>query len=92
MKSTQRKILSSFIILLAGFFISCGAELPIEELSDAKNSITRAKSAGAEKYAPAELEEARKNLLTAHQKASEENLTETKKICVICKSQGFRRF
>ncbi|TGM01051.1 lipoprotein LipL71 [Leptospira barantonii] len=79
MKSTQRKIFSSFIILLAGFLISCGAELPIQELSDAKNSITRAKAAGAEKYAPGELEEARKSLLTAHQKASEEDLGETKK-------------
>ncbi|MCL8268485.1 lipoprotein LipL71 [Leptospira weilii] len=88
MKSTQRKILSSFIILLAGFFISCGAELPIQELSDAKNSITRAKSAGAEKYAPAELEEARKNLLTAHQKASEENLTETKKSALYARAKA----
>lgn len=88
MKSTQRKILSSFIILLAGFFISCGAELPIEELSDAKNSITRAKSAGAEKYAPSELEEARKNLLTAHQKASEENLTETKKSALYARAKA----
>ncbi len=88
MKSTQRKILSSFIILLAGFFISCGAELPIQELSDAKNSITRAKSAGAEKYAPAELEEARKNLLTAHQKASEENLAETKKSALYARAKA----
>ncbi|TGM95420.1 lipoprotein LipL71 [Leptospira yasudae] len=79
MKSTQRKIFSSFIILLAGFLIACGAELPIQELSDAKNSITRAKAAGAEKYAPGELEEARKSLLNAHQKASEEDLAETKK-------------
>lgn len=79
MKSIQRKIFSAFIILLAGVLIACGAELPIQELSDAKNSITRAKSAGAEKYAPAELEEARKSLLNAHQKASEEDLAETKK-------------
>ncbi|AVV80540.1 PF14346 domain protein [Leptospira santarosai] len=88
MKSTQRKILSFFIILLAGFFISCGAELPIQELSDAKNSITRAKSAGAEKYAPAELEEARKSLLAAHQKASEENLTETKKSALYARAKA----
>lgn len=79
MKSIQRKISSAFIILLTGVLIACGAELPIQELSDAKNSITRAKSAGAEKYAPAELEEARKSLLNAHQKASEEDLAETKK-------------
>ncbi|MBM9500475.1 lipoprotein LipL71 [Leptospira sp. 201903071] len=79
MKSIQRKISSVFIILLTGVLIACGAELPIQELSDAKNSITRAKSAGAEKYAPAELEEARKSLLNAHQKASEEDLAETKK-------------
>ncbi|EMY78884.1 PF14346 domain protein [Leptospira weilii serovar Ranarum str. ICFT] len=88
MKSIQRKLLSSFIILLAGFFISCGAELPIQELSDAKNSITRARSAGAEKYAPAELEEARKNLLTAHQKASEEDLGETKKSALYARAKA----
>ncbi|XDD51322.1 lipoprotein LipL71 [Leptospira sp. WS92.C1] len=79
MKSIQTKIFTSFILLLAGVLVACGAELPIQELSEAKNAITRAKSAGAEKYAPTELEEARKSLLNAHQKASEEDLGETKK-------------
>ncbi|TGK33696.1 lipoprotein LipL71 [Leptospira gomenensis] len=88
MKSTLRKLLSFFIILLAGFFIACGSELPIQELSDAKNSITRAKSAGAEKYAAGELEEARKSLLNAHQKASDEDLAEAKKSAEYAKAKA----
>lgn len=67
-----------FSLLLLGF-IACGAELPVTELASAKSEIARAKKYNAQELAPDELKEAEKSLFAAHEAASSENISSTKK-------------
>ncbi|EQA45151.1 PF14346 domain protein [Leptospira broomii serovar Hurstbridge str. 5399] len=89
MKSFRATSFRFLLILgILGVLVACGAELPVRELAEAKSAITRAKESGAEKYAPGEYEEARKSLFTAHEKASNEDLGETKKSAVYARAKA----
>lgn len=89
MKTFRAISFPSLVLGVLGFLVACGSELPVKELAEAKTAITRAKDAGAEKYASGEFEEARKSLLTAHEKASNEDLGETKKSAEYAKSKAY---
>ncbi|TGK04798.1 lipoprotein LipL71 [Leptospira semungkisensis] len=89
MKTFRALSFSSALLGVVGFLVACGSELPVKELAEAKTAITRAKDAGAERYASGEFEEARKSLLTAHEKASNEDLGETKKSAEYAKSKAY---
>lgn len=89
MKTFRAISFPSLVLGVLGFLVACGSELPVKELADAKTAITRAKDAGAERYASGEFEEARKSLLTAHEKASNEDLGETKKSAEYAKSKAY---
>ncbi|TGL64520.1 lipoprotein LipL71 [Leptospira sarikeiensis] len=89
MKTFRAISFPSLVLGALGFLVACGSELPVKELADAKTAITRAKEAGAERYASGEFEEARKSLLTAHEKASNEDLGETKKSAEYAKSKAY---
>lgn len=89
MKTFRAISFPSLVLGVLGFLVACGSELPVKELAEAKTAITRAKDAGAEKYSSGEFEEARKSLLTAHEKASNEDLGETKKSAEYAKSKAY---
>lgn len=50
--------------------ISCGATLPLQEITTAKQEVNRAKNFNAEKYAKSEFDESRINLLSVHENVS----------------------
>ncbi len=54
------------IIIMAALALGCGEPIPVREMSLARMEITRAESVRADKYAPAEMEEAKKLLLGTH--------------------------
>lgn len=89
MKTFRAISFPSLALATLGFLVACGSELPVKELAEAKTAITRAKEAGAERYASGEFEEARKSLLTAHEKASNEDLGETKKSAEYAKNKAY---
>lgn len=89
MKTFRAISFPSLVLGVLGFLVACGSELPVKELAEAKTAITRAKDAGAERYSSGEFEEARKSLLTAHEKASNEDLGETKKSAEYAKSKAY---
>ncbi|WP_024864031.1 lipoprotein LipL71 [Leptospira licerasiae] len=89
MKTFRAISFPSLVLGVLGFLVACGSELPVKELAEAKTAITRAKDAGAERYSSGEFEEARKSLLIAHEKASNEDLGETKKSAEYAKSKAY---
>lgn len=50
--------------------ISCGATLPLQEITTAKQEVNRAKNFNADKYAKSEFDESRINLLSVHENVS----------------------
>ncbi|WCL48643.1 DUF4398 domain-containing protein [Leptospira sp. GIMC2001] len=61
------------------FAYSCASELPIQEMSNARQAIARAESLQATEYAPDELKESKDALFEAHENASEEKASDAKK-------------
>ncbi|MDY6967800.1 MAG: LysM peptidoglycan-binding domain-containing protein [Spirochaetota bacterium] len=73
------KIIIAFIIV---FSLSCGEKIPIKEMSLARLSISRANSVKAQKYAPDEIEEAKKKLLECHDQIKADKLDQAKKSAI----------
>ncbi|RPI97773.1 MAG: DUF4398 domain-containing protein, partial [Spirochaetales bacterium] len=66
------------IIIMAALALGCGEPIPVREMSLARMEITRAESVRADKYAPAEMSEARKLLLGTHEYIKNDELDKTK--------------
>lgn len=66
------------IIVMAALAHGCGEPIPVREMSLARMEITRAESVRADKYAPAEMEEAKKLLLGTHEFIKGDDLDKAK--------------
>lgn len=67
----MREIVSKtiyFIFPLVPYcIISCSATMPLQEITTAKQEISRAKNFNSEKYSKSEFDESRTNLFLAHE-------------------------
>ncbi len=70
MRDSIPKFARYFFPALSFCIISCGATLPLQEITTAKQEVTRAKLFNAEKYAKSEFDESRTNLLSVHENVS----------------------
>lgn len=59
--------------------LSCRLEVPIQEMSQAKLSLSRAVEVQSEKYAPDELKKSRELLVASHKSVSDEEMGDAKK-------------
>ena len=59
--------------------LSCRLEVPIQEMSQAKVSLSRAVEVKSEKYAPDELKKSRELLVASHKSVSDEEMGDAKK-------------
>lgn len=84
---TKHKLTASLFFLFS--IVACGGELPIQDMNQAKTEIGRAESLRAGEYAPEELEEAKKSLFQAHDKASEEKGSDAKKLANYATSKAY---
>lgn len=66
------------IIATAALALGCGEPIPVREMSLARMEITRAESVRADRYAPAEMEEAKKLLLGTHEFIKGDDLDKAK--------------
>ncbi|MDI9424678.1 MAG: LysM peptidoglycan-binding domain-containing protein [Spirochaetota bacterium] len=78
MKSARKTAASIVTIVVAALSFGCGDPIPVREMSLARMEITRAESVRADKYAPAELGEARKLLLGTHELIKGDELEKAK--------------
>lgn len=69
MRDLTSKIRITILPFLSLCIVSCGATLPLQEISTAKQEITRAKIFNSERYAKSELDDSKSNLLKAHENA-----------------------
>lgn len=70
MRVSIHKFTIFFFTALSFCLISCGATLPLQEISTAKQEVTRAKLFQSEKYAKTEFDESRTSLLGVHENLS----------------------
>ena len=73
MRVSISKYTNFFFPALSFCIVSCGATLPLQEISTAKQEVTRAKLFHSEKYAKSEFDESRSNLLGVHENLSGSN-------------------
>lgn len=79
MRSLKTKLyLYTVLIPFLSIIASCELDVPIYEMSLAKNTITRAVEVKAEKYAPDELKRAREFLLASHEDIKKEDTKKAK--------------
>jgi nucleoid-associated protein YgaU len=73
--------LSILIIAVSSvfMFMACKLSVPIREMSNAKKGITTAQKVKADKYAPEELESAKKKLIESHDQISNKDVDNAKK-------------
>ena len=71
MRDSISKYTKFFFPALSICLISCKATLPLQEISIAKQEVTRAKLFNSDKYAKAELDESRTNLFLVHETIAE---------------------
>lgn len=73
-----------FIISLVLFsFISCDKDIPVLEMTLAKNRITKARSVKAAQYAPKLLKAAKAKLLESHKEVKADELKKAKKAAIL---------
>jgi nucleoid-associated protein YgaU len=60
-------------------FMACKLSVPIREMSNAKQGITTAEKVKADKYAPGELDSAKKKLIESHDKVTDKDVDNAKK-------------
>jgi len=78
MKRARKTAAAIVIIVIAALSVGCGEPIPVREMSLARMEITRAESVRADKYAPAEMEEAKKLLLGTHELIKNDELEKAK--------------
>ncbi len=67
------------LFLLSTFIVACGDPVPVQEMSKAKNQITKAVLVKADKYAIEELKAANTNLHNSHDSVADEKMDDAKK-------------
>lgn len=83
MKKSFKVVPLIIFVFLAASVFSCGDPIPLKEMSLAKLEITKALSVKADKYAPAELEAAKKNLFESHTNVQNDNLDKAKDSAIV---------
>ncbi len=79
----KKRTLLVILGLVVSSFIACDKEIPINEFSDARNEISKARSVKAELYSPREFQSASKDLNSAHEMlVKEEKPEEATKLAV----------
>ncbi len=72
--------------------LTCGERIPLAEMSLAKMEITKALSVKADKYAPTELEEARKSLLGSHDQVAGDSLDAARDSAVTARKKAHEAY
>lgn len=70
MKEFSSKINKIFFPFTVLCIVSCGATLPLQEITTAKQEVSRAKLFNAEKYSKSDYDESKTNLYNAHESVS----------------------
>lgn len=78
MRLNAKHPITALIIVFSCITISCELDVPINEMSLAKMTITRGIEVKAEKYAPDELKKAREHLLLSHKDLKKEETGDAK--------------
>ncbi|HNB99958.1 MAG TPA: hypothetical protein PLS71_17075, partial [Leptospiraceae bacterium] len=70
MRENSSNIKIFFLPYLVFCVVSCGATLPLQEITTAKQEISKAKLFSADKYSKKEYDESKTNLYEAHESVS----------------------